>query len=86
MADNRRRNREAQALLYRDLARAKDTHEVDMVLRLLRLLYEDIKDELVQASTDQASLLQGGARAYRDLIDKIERTSIALTNEKTENN
>jgi hypothetical protein len=68
--------------LYEDLARARGSYEVDAFVRLLNMLYEDIKEAMV-TDDQRTDELRGGAKAYREIIKNIERTAVALT-KKTE--
>lgn len=46
-----------------------------MIKEMLSLLLDETKSSLVKADGGEIALLQGRARAYSDLIDKLTRPS-----------
>lgn len=67
--------KERRQLLESDLAKSTNI-EVDYMRELARLLLEDAKDALMSSTGDETMRLQGEARAFKRLADKLTRNTI----------
>lgn len=59
--------------MLKTLAPLRQSAELQMIVKYLRMEYEDILDAIVTCPQERVMELRGGAMAYRDLIQKLTR-------------